>query len=167
MLFSALIPGLHFEPIITAGSVTMIAMMIGAAVIWWIRGMPDRRRAEIEGAALNNAEAALRFKEFRVEVHALRNELGVVRAELHTAQTQSARRGDKLNMVLFILRMVMDELASKEPGNKVLKQAKNLLSRVEDEPHADSQSDALNAACETVEAAEEAVREVKKSEAKK
>jgi hypothetical protein len=141
--------------------------------IWYIRGWPERKRATNETIALTakieedlRGEAAERFREFRAEVHALRNELAVVRAELAQSLTKSMRRGDKLNMVLFILRMVMDELHAKEPANKVLAQAKTLLARVEDEPHDPASSDALKAAEHTVEAAQDAVQEVKAAEAK-
>ncbi len=140
----------------------------------WIKYGPDRTRAENESIGLKakieedlRSEAAVRFQEFRDEVHSLRNELGAARAELHQTTAKSVRRGDKLNMVLFILRLVMDELHAKEPANKVLAQARSLLSRVEDEPHVEGNSDALNQAEDTVEAAQATVREVKAEEAKK
>lgn len=143
----------------------VVVIGVGLAIRAWIIGMPDRKRADNEAAVINNTEAATRFKEFRVEVHGLRNELATVRAELHKATNQSARRGDKLNMLLFILRLVMDELASKEPGNKVLAQARSLLHRVDDEPPVSEQSSTLQAAENTVEQAQETVREVKAAEA--
>lgn len=165
MMLSGL--GISIVPQITAGNVLTVAVIVlGAALIWWIRGYPDRHRAANETKIIENDEAAIRFKEFRVEVHELRNELAVVRAELHKAQNQSARRGDKLNMLRFILQMVIDELAAKEPGNKVLAQARKLLSRVEDEPHKKGGSQALSAAEDTVDAAQATVRQVKAEEAK-
>ncbi len=107
-----------------------------------------------------------RFKEFRVEVHGLRNELQSVNSELRLSVQQSGRREDKLNMLLFILSMVMDELHAKEPTNSTLAQAIGLLKRVEDVPHDPGNSVALNKAEDTVDAAKETVREVKASEAK-
>jgi len=156
------------------GLLVAIVSALGALGIWYIRGWPDRRRASNETTAMTakieedlRGEAAERFREFRLEVHALRNELQAVRGELQATATKSMRRGDKLNMVLFILRMVMDELAAKEPKNKILAQARTLLSRVEDEPHQEDNSDALNAAEETVDKANATVRQVKADEAKK
>lgn len=148
--------------------------ILGLALTAWVKGIPERLRVKNEREAQDTKAAseirdeyALRYKETRLEVHALRNELQVVRTELSQSQAKSMRRGDKLNMVLFILRMVMDELSSKDQGNKVLAQAKTLLARVEDEPHGQGNSDALNAAENTVAAAQEAVHEVKAAEAKK
>jgi hypothetical protein len=155
---------------VTAGLIAAF----GALGIWYIRGWPERKRAANETTVITakieeelRGEAAQRFREFRAEVHALRNELQQVRGELQQSHAKSMRRGDKLNMVLFILRMVMDELASKEPRNKILAQARTLLSRVEDEPHDKNNSSAVNAAEETVEAAQATVREVRAEEAKK
>jgi hypothetical protein len=62
--------------------------------------------------------------------------------------------------------MVLDELAAKDPGNKVLTQAKKLLTNVEMEPHQVDESDALRAAEDTVEAANATVRQVKADEAR-
>ena len=148
--------------------------VLSGALYFWIKGMPDRGRVKNETTAMQakieedlRNEAALRFKEFRQEVHGLRNELMAARAELQHTVTQSLRRADKLNMVLFILRLVMDELHTKEPANKVLAQAHSLLSRVEDEPHEVGNSTTLNHAVDTVEAAQATVREVMAEEAKK
>ncbi len=144
------------------------------ALRYWIQGSPERARVRNEGVGQQakidedlRGEAAERFKEFRVEVHGLRNELQEVRAVLLITTAKSVRRGEKLDMVLFILRLVMDELRAKEPGNKVLAQAATLLERVEDEPHEKGNSKTLNEAENTVEAAQTTVREIKAEEAKK
>lgn len=156
------------------GAFGSLFALVVMALVAWIKGIPDRLRVKNETTALTakieedlRGEAAERFRDFRTEVHALRNELAAARAELDQAAAKSMRRADKLNMVLFILRLVMDELASKEPGNKVLAQARLLLSRVEDEPHQTDSSSALQKAENTVDAAQATVREVKAEEAKK
>lgn len=159
--------GFQLGTVFQGGTLAAMLAMLAIVARAYIIGIPDRRRAENEGRVIDNEEAAVRFKEFRVEVHALRNELAVVRAELHKAQNQSARRGDMLNMLRFILQMVIDELASKEPANKVLAQARSLLSRVEDEPHRLDNSDTLTAAEDAHDATGETVRQVKAEEAKK
>ncbi len=152
------------------GTFAVALVALGA---WWIRGWPDRRRASNETISITakieedlRVEAAERFREFREEVHALRNELAKARAELEQTAAKSLRRGDKLNMLLFILRMVMDELHAKDPTNKILAQARHLLDRVEDEPHRAGGSDVLNKAEDTVDAANATLREVKATEAK-
>ncbi len=167
--------------------VTLLLAIVGGAFTvfrYWIQGTPERNRVLNEGRALQakietdakalqlkiaedlQKDTAEWLQKFRDEIHLLRNELGVARAELHRTAAVSLRRGDKLNMMLFILRLVMDELASKDPDNKVLKQANQLLTRIEDEPHVEGNSTALNQAEDTVEAAQATVREVKADEAK-
>ncbi len=169
-----MIEGMPLGTVFQGGTLVTVLVAVILAFRFWIQGMPDRGRVKNESVILQakieedlRSEAAIRFREFRLEVHALRNELHAVRGELRESIAKSLRRGDKLNMVLFILRLVMDELHAKEPANKVLAQAKSLLSRVEDEPHEDGNSKALNTAEETVEAAQATVREVRAGEAKK
>lgn len=168
----------------------------GGAVGIFIKTMADRGRVKIE--AMNaeakietdrvllttkiendlRGEAAIRFKEFRDEVHGLRGELSkrdaeaLVRdRELADMAATSARRGDRMDMLLFILRMVMDEFHIKDPENKVLAQARVMLDRLGDEPgirssgHTPGASPVLAKAEDTVDKAKETVREVKATEA--
>ncbi len=171
--------------ILEAAPITVLLILIAGTLGWWIKGMAERGRVKNEGVIIQaeieakaraiqgkieeafRGEAATRFQEFREEVHGLRNDVARLEANLYNATTQSGRRGDKLNMVLFILRLVMDELATRDPTNKILAQARQLLTRVEDEPHEKGNSTALNQAEDTVEAAQATVREVKAEEAKK
>ena len=155
------------------GILATLLAMLGLALRAWIVNRPNQTRAnnermrdEANTEKEMRAEAAERFREFRREVHDLRNELHAVKFELEQSMAKSLRRNEKLNMVLFILRMVMDELRSKDPRNSTLAQARSLLDRVGDEPHAIDNSSALDAAEDTVDAANAAVREVKASEAK-
>jgi hypothetical protein len=107
---------------------------------YWIKGMPERARVKNEETTLTakieedlRSEAAIRFQEFRNEVHELRNELTVLQADLNRTSVTSERRGTKVNMVLFILNLVMDELHRKDPTNPILDQARVLLKQVEPE----------------------------------
>lgn len=157
--------GLPLATIFQGGTMAVAVASLFTALGIWFRYGPERKRATNEEKIIDNADISSRLKEFRLEVHALRNELQAVQMELHNARNQSARRGDKLNMLLFIVRMVMDELSARDPGNQVLAQVKNLLSRVDDEPNR-SGSDVLQAAEEAHEATGATVQQVKAEEAK-
>jgi hypothetical protein len=139
--------GIPLGTVFQGGTMVALLALVAGGITVYIKGIPARVRAYSEREAQDTKAAsdirdeyALRYKETRIEVHALRNELQAVRGELAASQTKSTRRGDKLNMVLFILQMVMDELHAKEPTNKVLTQARTLLGRVENEPIADAKS---------------------------
>lgn len=165
------------------GITAALIAAIGALGIWYIRGWPERRRADNESVALKarleieaeehkakiekeaRDEAATKFREFRLEVHGLRNEVAALQGELRAATNKSMRRGDKMDMLRFILGMVLDELHAKDSSNKVLAQARLLLTRVEDEPHDPANSETLNRAEDTVVAAKATVREVMANEA--
>lgn len=156
------------------GTFASLLGIFSLALTAWIKGIPERLRVQNEREAQDTKAAsdirdeyAIAYKETRLEVHALRNELARVRAELLESQARSTRRGDKMNMLRFILEMVLTELQAKEPANKVLEQARKLLARVEDEPHQTNASEALSAAEDTVDAARATVRKVKADEAKK
>lgn len=156
--------GMSLETAFQAGTMAVGVASFFTALGIWFRYGPDRHRASNEEKVIDNAEVASRLREFRAEVHALRNELQAVSGELHAAQSQSQRRGDKLNMVLFILKMVMDELSAKDPGNVVLRNAKTLLERVEADPNGSEKSRVLRAAEDTVSTAQRAVHEIKANE---
>ncbi len=156
--------------------IALVTLILGG-VVAYIKTTPERGRVGIEArrvaaeltADIENklrVDVNERFKEFRVEVHGLRNELQAVNGELRTAIKESGRREDKLNMLLFILSMVMDELHAKEPENSTLAQAITLLKRVEDTPHQPGASASMNKAEDAVEATNASLREIKASEAK-
>lgn len=138
----------------------------------YFKHRPDQTRADTEALVASNADVVLRFKEFREEVHGYKNEvmrlqgeLAQVRRQLSAALDTSARRGDKLNMLRFILSMLIDELAAKDPKNKVLAQARAMLSRIDDEPHQLDGSDTLHKAEDAHAATGEVINEIKKQEA--
>lgn len=152
------------------GIFVTLVLILGFVIRTWIVGMPARKLAETEGErvknegkVIDNAEVALRFKEWRAEVHAMKNELAVVQAELHQSNAQRARNRDRFNMVLFILRLVMAELRRLDPDSPVIRQADELLKQVTDE----EPGDAVSAAKATVSAAEHTLEEVQKNGGKK
>lgn len=155
------------------GALVAIVTVLGAIIVSLVRGWPDRRRASNETMTLTakieeemRGEAAVRFQEFRTEVHMLRNELASVKQELTLTAAKSLRRNDKLNMLLFILRLVMDELHAKDPKNATLAQARRLLGGIENDARDEDNSATLNAALDTEDAAHNTVQQVKADEAK-
>ncbi len=155
------------------GAFLALLTIIAGGIKVWINGMPERARVTIEAATVAagiedklRIDTNERLKEFRMEVHGLRNELHAVNGELRTAIKESTRREDKLNMLLFILSMVMDELHAKDQDNVTLAQAVTLLKRVENTPHQPGASASMNKAEDAVEATAASLREVRASEAK-
>lgn len=142
---------------------TLAAMLATLAIVAraYVIGMPDRERVKNEGRVIDNAEVALRFKEWRAEVHGMKNELAVVKAELHQSNAQRARNRDRFNMVLFILRLVMAELRRLDPDSAVIKQADGLLKQVTDQ---EEDGDAVSAAETTVAAAKTTLAKVKEGD---
>lgn len=143
-----------------------IAMAVGA----WMKQRPASQHAENEAMQISSKEAELirtdyaqQIRDFRLEVHDYRNELHAVVLRLSTSEAQSKRRGDKLTMMAFVLRLVMTELRRLDPGNQIIDQAEALLGQIlaEDDP---AKSQTLNAAEHAVKAAETTVAEVKRSE---
>lgn len=135
------------------GGTLLTALLIALGL--WIKGMPERRRAANEEKVIDNNEAARQFREWRAEVHAYKNEVMVLRAELQKSNAQRARNRDRFNMVLFILRLVMAELRRIDPASAVIKQADALLEQVTEQEEEDDKSSTVRAAEHTVEAAQE------------
>jgi hypothetical protein len=153
--------GLELGSVFQGGTFAAVLAMLAIVVRAYIIGIPERTRAENEGRQIDNAEVALRFKEWRAEVHGMKNDLAVVTAKLHQSDAQRARNRDRFNMVLFVLQLVMTELRRLDPGSAVIKQAEVLLKEVCASEEKD-QPDAESAARATVAAAEETLTEVTK-----
>jgi hypothetical protein len=156
--------GLQLGTVFQGGTLAAMLVLLAIVARAYIVGMPERRRAANEGKVIDNAEVALRFKEWRAEVHAMKNELALVQARLHQSDAQRARNKDRFNMVLFILRLVMAELRRIDPESAVIKQAEALLGQVTEQEDDPDKTPAVNAAEHTLEAAKATLSEVKQSE---
>ena len=92
-----------------------------------------------------------------MEVHGYRNDLQDITFRLAQSEAQSKRRGDKITMMVFVLRLVMAELRRIEPNNHVMGQAELLLGQIMDDSDP-NKSDALNTAEHAVADAKQTVR---------
>ncbi len=157
---------------------SLLAILMGAVTVY-IRGIPDRfrvkneaRQIEINEAELIRADYAKQIADFRTEVHGYRNDLQAVMGkqaetekELERARSVSRQRSDRINNMMFIIRLLISELRRLDPTSIIVKQAEAMLLQMgEDDPH---KSMTLNAAEHAVEAAENTVAEVKSAESKK
>lgn len=156
--------GIPLGTVFQGGTFGAALIVLAVVARTYILGIPERARVRNEAKVIDNAEVAMRFKEWRAEVHAMKNELAVVKAELHSSNAQRARNRDRFNMVLFILRLVMTELRRLDPQSAVIRQADALLAQVTEEE--ESPEDAVSAAKATVASAEVTLEEVKKDAGK-
>jgi hypothetical protein len=74
--------GIPISTVFQGGTLVALIVLIAGVITVFIRGMPERARVKNESVSLHakieedlRGEAAHRFKEFRDEVHSLRNEL--------------------------------------------------------------------------------------------
>ncbi len=156
------------------GAFLSLLTLIAGCITVYIKGIPERLRVTNEGVALKakieedlRGEAAMRFKEFRTEVHSLRNELAKYVTELTISEASRRRGSDKLSMMAFVLKLVMGELRRLDPKSQIVDQAEKLLEGIlEDDPPEADKSKALKQAEFTVSAAHDTVDEVKHAEAK-
>lgn len=124
----------------------MWATMIAAVAIWWVRGMPDRTRAESDSKIAAAAELADRFKAWRSEVHTMKNELMIVTGK--QAECEKARAStDALNeQLMFLLELMICELESLDPKSKTVARARTMFARISHTVIDPNKSTALNTA---------------------
>ncbi len=115
---------------------SLLGILMGAVTVY-IRGIPERLRArneadkiKIDAAEKIRTDYAAQIREFRAEVHGYRNDLQVITARLATSEATSRHRADKLRMMAFIVRLVLEELRSINPKNRVIGQAEDLLDEL-------------------------------------
>lgn len=152
---------------------TMAAMITLLAIVGraWIVGIPERLRIANEGRVTAAAELAERYKAWRVEVHGLKNDLGVVAAKqalcdkaLVDAHAENRQNHHQMTTMLFLIRLLLRELERLSPESMIVQQAKVTLEQMGHEPLASDKSTALASAEHTVEVAQATVEEVKQAE---
>lgn len=152
---------------------TLVAMLTLLAIVGraWIVGIPERLRVANEGRVTAAAELAERYKAWRVEVHGLKNDLGVVAAKqvacdkaLVEAHSVNRHNQSQMSTMLFLIRLLIRELERLAPDSVIVQQAKITLEQLGHEPFSPDKSTAVLAAEHTVEVAKVAVKEVKQAE---
>lgn len=156
--------------------VSLLGIIAGGITVF-IKGIPQRVKANSDARHADHADYASQIKEFRDEVHGYRNELHLVLNRLSLSESTSRRRGDRIKNMLFVLRLVMGELRKHDPKNSILEQAETMLSQMDEGEESDIGSiksnplraaeDTMHAAKSTLHTAERTVSEVKATEAVK
>lgn len=163
--------GMQLGTVFQGGTMVAMMMLLGIVGRAWIVGIPERLRAANEGKMTAAAELSERYKAWRVEVHGLKNDLGVVAAKqrecdkaLAEAHIVNRHHESQMSTMLFLIRLLLRELERLAPNSIIVQQAKITLEQLGHEPFSADKSTALAAAEHTVEVAKVAVKEVKQAE---
>ena len=162
--------GLQLGTIFQGGLLAAFVTTALTALGVWFKYGPDRTRAENEGAVIRNAEDARQHRAWQDEVRTLRNDVlklitrqtELERLLTHALATSSVRK-EQMDAMLTLIELLIDDIDRLDKNSIIVVQAKLLLKQMRaaanrkvdpfvNNPH---QSDALNAAEHTVEAAEE------------
>ncbi len=168
--------GTIFQGATLAAIVTAILTALGI----WFRYGPDRTRAENEAKVIDNTEMARQYKEWRAEVHALKEEIAKCTARqfvndkrhlqvekmLTEAMVVSTARKEQMNNMMSLIELLIAELDRIDADSIIVSQAGLLLKQMRytsnksvDPFKGDPlKSEALNAAENTIEVAKDAVR---------
>lgn len=149
----------------------MLLTMILALGVWWIRGMPDRTRAKNEGKVIDDADDALKRREWREEIHAVKNEMAKVVAAL-VACNRIATAAVTLNeQMMFLYELLLSEQEHTDPESKIVQRARLMFDRISTDLKDPRKSAALHTAETAVEDAKQTLvstkdtcEEVKRSE---
>lgn len=144
---------ISIQPWITFGNL-VVAAVVGLGV-WWIRGIPDRMKAENERRALDNSSETQLRKEMtdlnaqnRKDIHDLRDKLATAMAAQHQSEKDhadqrreydrqlmeaaSVQRESQADMdhLLFVIQCLLDEVKRLDPDpehNRSIQQAEAVL----------------------------------------
>ena len=91
-------------PGMTTGAVTIITMLCGGGLVWFIRGMADRKRADNESVTTLSGAHDILFKNMQTEIERLSRLVSTLSAELNTvkkelAEERRARLGEIKNSI--------------------------------------------------------------------
>jgi len=71
----------------SAGIWTLVAM-VGGIIVWWIRGMPDRKRADIAGRDSDEAAIAAQWERFQKEIGRLVDRINHLEDRVKTLESE-------------------------------------------------------------------------------
>ncbi len=148
------------------------------ALRYWIQGSPERARVRNERKTIDMGEMdkrladyAEQIKDFRKEVHGLRQDLQKALAVQLTSDKVSDQRSNWIDDMLFIIELLISELERLDPKSPIVKQAKGMLKRMTSTSGDAGKSEARNAtetaardARQSARSAEHAVVEVAANE---
>jgi hypothetical protein len=136
--------------------ITVLTTALGLLGVW-IKGIPERRRAETEDKGLTGQQYAAQIADFRKEVHGYRNELHIIQRDLEKSESRARQRADRIVALTVVVKLVMSEIKRLDPKSSILAQAEELLTQLVEE---DKPETAAQAARQTLEAAERTVAKV-------
>ncbi len=146
----------------TAATVIFAAFM---ALRYWIQGSPDRSRVANETKVLDMAamdkrlsDYAQQVRDFREEVHGLRNDLQTALAEGVISDKLSDQRSNWINDMMFIIELLISELERIDSKSMIVKQARSMLKRIKGQGTDPLKSESLNNAETAVRDAKQTVR---------
>ncbi len=174
------IEGFQLGTVFQGATFAAIVTAILTAVGIWLKYAPERGRVANERKTIDMAEMdkiladyADQVKAFRSEVHGLRHELHTAVAELLASDKISDQRSNWINDMMFIIELLIAELERIDPKSLIIKQAKAMLKRINEQGKDPKKSQALNIAetavrdaHQTVRSTEHAVTEINVQEAK-
>src|SRR5687768_16702983 len=105
------------------GMFITLLMILAGMITVWIKGMPERKRADNESAKLRGEQYADQIKDFRDEVHGYRNDLHILQTRLNKAESASRLRADRITNMTFIIRLLISELRRIDPNSIIVAQA--------------------------------------------
>lgn len=107
---------------------TILAALVSGALVWWIRGMPERKRVGID-------ESKALFDEWHQLKESVDKKLGEVEQELincHRERTLYVQQISRLNEENFRLRLVvtliLDEIAKLDPESTIAAKARVIMA---------------------------------------
>lgn len=145
------------------GGTLLTAILI--AIGLWIRGMPERHRAKNEGKAIDDADEAQKRREWREEVHAIKNELAKVVAELVKCNRIATTAAALNEQLMFLFELLLSEAEAHDPASKIVQRARLSFNRISKDLKDPSKSDALNIAETAVEDAKQTLVSTKETRA--
>lgn len=130
------------------GTFAGVLALVAGGIVAFIKGMPERTRADTEANKVRGEQYAEQIKDFRDEVHGYRNDLHIMQIRLTKAESASRLRADRITNMTFIIRLLISELKRLDPDSVIVGQAEALLAQMLEQDLADNGPDSANASAQ-------------------
>lgn len=155
--------GLQLGTLFQGGTMAALVVLLGIVLRAWVVGMPARKKVDSDAQITSGAQLAERYKEWRKEIHDIKNDLAVSAAELTKCNKLALAANATNEQLMFLMELMISEMEMHDASSKIVQRARLMFNRINKDLKDPNKSDALNTAEIAVEDAKQTLVSTKET----
>lgn len=140
----------------------LFGLLLSGALVWWVKGMADRKRANNEGDIISNDADQKKREEERVKRHDIANRVAVLEADQHLCTKALLASQLVVEQMTFLIELMLADMELVGHDSKMLARFRVMFERITKDLETNPlKSDALNTAEGAVRSAKQTLSKAK------